>query len=152
MNVNYSVFSMFMVHATWQQYLCWSSVDWLMWPHNNHSEHSNTYIFVFTFPFAIAFELPICYVFVEYSANRISFRLLCAHWEKGRKIFACVWAWVCVLYAYECVSSSLSFLYSPTLSHSLSQSLWRGLVRTQGKSLKPFIMSIMTDGLYMFTW
>lgn len=77
----------------------------------------------FTFPFAIAFELPICYVFVEYSANRISFRLLFAHWEKKAEKSLHVCAWVCVLYAYECVSSCLSFFYSPTLSLSLSQSL-----------------------------
>lgn len=71
----------------------------------------------FTFPFAIAFELPICYVFVEYSANRISFRLLFAHWEKRQKNL-CMCGRVYCMHMSVFPAASLSFT-----SHSLSFSL-----------------------------
>lgn len=49
-------------------------------------------------------------------------RMCCKSDSLGKKaeksLHVC--AWVCVLYAYECVCNSLSFFYSPTLSLSLS--------------------------------
>lgn len=75
----------------------------------------------FTFPFAIAFELPICYVFVEYSANRISFRLLFAHWEKRQKnLCMCVRGCMYCMHMSVFPAASLSFTLPLSLFLSLN--------------------------------
>lgn len=96
----------------------------------------------------VANLLCLCRIFCKSDFIQIAFCTLGKKAEKSLQV--CVRG--CVYCMHMSVFPAPSLSYTLPLSLSLSQSLWRGLVRTQGKSLKPFIMSIMTDGLYMFTW
>lgn len=91
----------------------WSSVDWLMWPHNNHPQYSHSHSHSQSHSSCQFAD----FVYI-YSGKSDFIQIAFCTWQKKsiENLYMCVGVWECLLYAYECVLR-LTPLFPPLSNH-----------------------------------